>query len=98
MEQSTEHNAQTDAAQAVEDRRPGSLGDLHDLLDEKMPHIRTRLGFFSVEKLASKLAVSPQAIYNWFSREKVPANRVEDLIKISRDKLTYDDIRPFVFK
>lgn len=83
--------------------RPGSLGDLYDVLDDALPGYRTDLGHLSVRKLANALGVSTQAVYKWFNKEALPKDKVNPLIELSgsgsRSKgLTLDDLVPFVFK
>ena len=84
-------------------RRPGSLGPLHDLFFDVYPAHRTRIGLLSVSMLSDDFEVSPQAIRGWFSCNKLPAKRVARAIELSKNskgkpRLTLDLLKPFVFK
>lgn len=83
--------------------RPGSLGDLYDVIDEAFPGYRTELGHLSVRELAAALGVSTQAVYKWFAKDSLSAKKVKPLIELSKTQdgarnLTIDDLMPFVFK
>lgn len=89
--------------------KPGSLGDVYDLLDAAFPGHRTRLGFLSVELLANDLEISNQALHGWFRRERIPAGKVPKLIELSTPekskkgekpvpRLTIEKLTPYVFK
>lgn len=58
------------------------LGQLHDMLFTGLPDYRGKRGF-NARKLAKDMQVSYQAIYKWFERETIPANRVQRVIELS---------------
>lgn len=76
--------------------RPGSLGELYDLLDTAFPTYRTRLGFLNVKSLGEDIEISSQAIYRWFAEDRVPARNVQKLIKLSRGRLNIEMLEPFL--
>ena len=53
----------------------------------------------SQKKLAEKLHVSRTTVSMWaIGHRNVPANRVMDIVKLSKGKIKAKDLRPDVFK
>lgn len=83
---------------AVPERsRPGSLGKLYDLLDAHFPAHRTRLGQLNIRVLSKELGLSTQAMYRWFSSDRLPARKLAVLIELSEGRLTYEKLAPYLF-
>lgn len=62
---------------------PETLGPLHELLIRGLPDYVVA-GTLDVKgKLAPHFAISYQAVYKWFERNRVSARRMHDLIKMS---------------
>lgn len=76
--------------------KPGSLGELYDVLDRAFPAYRTRRGFLNVNELSLALGTTSQNMYKWFKKEKVPAKYVKPLLTLSKERMTLDKLLPFV--
>jgi hypothetical protein len=75
--------------------RPGSLGELYDLMDSAFHLHRTRLGNLNVRELSEDLEVSVQAMYRWFQAERLPAKQVRKVVELSKGRLTLEKLAPF---
>lgn len=82
---------------STEIRRNKRLGDLHDLLIERIcpPN---QLGQKSVGILAPHLGVSYQAIFEWIAKDRIPQDRVLALIKVGDGRVTMEELIPYIAK
>ncbi len=85
----------TKLASAKKRSRPGSLGELYDLLDWAFHLHRTRLGNLNVRELSEELEVSTQAMYRWFNSERLPAKQVRKVVELSKGRLSLEKLAPF---
>lgn len=88
----------TKAKNTKQRSRPGSLGEVYDMLDAAFPQYRTRFGGLDVYTLAGNLDMQPQSVYRWFNKETIPADRVKTLVRLSKGRLTEEKLIPFVIK
>lgn len=78
--------------------RPGSLGELYDVLEAAFPDLRTDKGELKVYALADHLGCKPQVCYKWFEKDKLTPERAQDIVKKSNGRLTLKKLERFVFK
>lgn len=85
-------------------RRHGEFGDLYALVYDRFPRHRGDRGVLDVPRLAGEFKITTESVYGWFRTDKLPARRVDALVKINSDqwregdppKLTKSDLIPFV--
>lgn len=74
------------------DKRTGRMGKLHDLLSDCFPKRRNEGGdFIDVKWLAGKLGMSEEGVYKYFRRDKIPAKRVRQIVKLSGFQGSFED-------
>lgn len=79
------------------------LGPLHDLLLGLAPTAQ-EVGIAtgnperrSIRTLARKLGLTPWAVYVWIKKGKLPAARASELVALFPDRVTLEQLHPFVY-
>lgn len=71
------------------------LGELHKILLKACPAVVK--GSRSIRgSLAPALGVSHQYVYRWISEGRVPAKYVRKIVEVSEDRVSIDELLPYV--
>lgn len=73
--------------------RHQELGGLQDLLLKACPP--DDKGRVSIPHLAGKLNLSSTSVYNWIAANRVPSRRVKSLVKLSKGRITLEEVLPY---
>lgn len=76
--------------------RVRDLGPLYALLLRGLPDWTDEWGRLRTHDLAKYLGISYQALYKSFERERIAPKRVKALIRLSEDRLCYEDFLEFM--
>ena len=53
--------------------------------------------FGTIDALSSRLRIKSQAVYNWFSRGRIPLKHLKEICYLSDGRLTKEMLRPDLF-
>lgn len=74
-----------------------TLGPLYDLVTARMPELRTNRGVLDVNALAKMAQLSHESVYRSFRNNRLTVTIAKRLIKASGDRITREELLPFLF-
>lgn len=72
------------------------LGPLHQILLKACPPTKTGAAGSIQSTLAPALEVTHQYIYRWIEEGRVPAKFVKKIVEASNDRVTVEELVPYV--
>ncbi len=73
-----------------------NLGGLQTLLLRACPPDEE--GRTSIPMLAKAMGQSPQSIYRWLERQRVPQGQVLGLLAVANGRVKQEELHPYVFR
>lgn len=72
-------------------------GPLYKLLEDRLPHHRTRRGLLDVRSLTDKLGYSYQYGYKWLNTGRLSPEVAKAIVKEAQGRIDLEELLPFVF-